>query len=80
MDELSAELQEEIELAVMGEPMSRFLGARVQTAARTVLHRHGHDRARVSVKPLANGFEVVVVLPPAQGRAVKQLVLRVGQA
>ena len=75
---LRRELQDALELAVHGRHITPFLAGDLKTVARSILIRHGLDRARVEVKSAGpTGFEVIVLLPPGPAR-VEQIVLRLG--
>ena len=78
MQDLAMELQEAVELAVHGEPLGSHLSARIQTAARTVLHRRGVNGAQITVQRRGSTFEVAVLVPPAAAGRVQRLVLQVG--
>lgn len=77
---LRRELQSALELATHGKHMTPFLAGDLKTVARSILLRHGLDRAQVHVSQAGpNGFSVTVVLPPGPAR-VEQIVLHIGQS
>lgn len=77
---LRRELQAALENATHGAHMTPFLAGDLKTVARSVLIRHGLERAQVRVRQVGGtGFEVVVLLPPGPAR-VQQIVLNIGSA
>ena len=74
---LEDELKYKLEDTIAGQNHGPQLAGRLTTAARGVLFRHGLGAARVSVRRIGSGMEVMVQLPPNQPR-VRQLVIRLG--
>ncbi len=77
IDRLREDLQFALEGALAGQNHGPLLAGRLQTAARTVLFRHGLTRAQIHVKRSGGGMEVRVTLPPGVA-SVRQVVLRMG--
>jgi hypothetical protein len=67
-EDLSLKIQNTIEDAIIGEAKTPALIGLMHTLIRAILLRENLSKAQIQIEPLTEGYRIVILLPPTNGR------------